>query len=203
MTATHARPKPAGYAVELYFDAGAERSLRELIDRLPVRGIRSRRPGAARPHVSLAVFDRVDTERLSEALGEFARECLPVRLHLGSIGVFPGDEGVVFLAPVVTGELLRLHAAVHRMAPVVAGTRREYYLPGRWVPHCTIAEGLASDDIGATVELARTSAASGPVSSQEIGLVQLGPYREISVYRIGQPPHESRSPAGRQAAKAD
>ena len=29
-----------------------------------------------------------------------------------------------------------------------------------------------------------------------------GPYREISVYRIGQPPHESRSPAGRQAAKA-
>ena len=43
------------------------------------------------------------------------------------------------------------------MPPVVAGTRREYYLPGRWVPHYTIAEGLEPDDICITVELARGS----------------------------------------------
>ena len=36
------------------------------------------------------------------------------------------------------------------MPPVVAGTRREYYLPGRGVPHCTIAEGLEPDDICVT-----------------------------------------------------
>ena len=104
---------------------------------------------------------------------------------------------MAFLAPVVTGELLELHAPVHRMAPVVAGAGREYYLPGRWVPHCTIAEGLAPGDIGATVELARNSGAGGQVSIQEIGLVQLGPYRVITVCRIGGPPHASRSPADR------
>ena len=195
MTATHTRPQPTGYAVELYFDAAGEKPLRELVDRLPGLGVRSRRPAAARPHVSLAVFDRVDTERLSEVLGEFARVCPALRLRWGSIGVFPGTEGVVFLAPVVTGELLELHATVHRMAAVVAGTRREYYLPGRWVPHCTIAEGLAPGDMGATVELARNSAPGGSVSIREIGLVQLGPYRVITACRVGDPPYASRSPA--------
>lgn len=188
MTDTPSHPQPTGYAVELYFDPFAERLLRELIDQLPARGIRSQRPAVARPHLSLAVFDRVEVERLSGALNEFARACPVLRLHLGSSGVFPGNEGVVFLAPVVTVELLELHATFHRMAPVVAGALWEHYLPGRWIPHCTIAEGLAPGDIGATVELARNCGVGGQAASiQEIGLVQIRPYREITVFRIGEP----------------
>ena len=115
-----------GYAIELYFDPAAERALRELIDQLSTRGIRSSRPAAARPHVSLAVFDRVNVERVSASLGEFARGCSAMRLQLASIGRFPGDEGVVFLAPIVTRELLELHAVLHRMPAVLAGTRRDH-----------------------------------------------------------------------------
>ena len=76
------------------------------------------------------------------------------------------------------------------MPPVVAGTRREYYLPGRGVPHCTIAEGLEPDDICVTVELARSSGACRDVSIQEVGLVQFGPYRVIAVSpsRAHEPP---------------
>ena len=188
---------PTGYAVELYFDPAAERAVQDLIDQLPARGIRSTRPAAARPHVSLSVLDRVDVDRISTALREFARECPALRLHLASIGGFPSNEGVVFLAPVVTRQLLELHIRLHRMPPVVAGTRREYYLPGRWVPHCTIAEGLEADDICVTVELARNSGACREVSIREIGLVQLGPYRVIAVYPVSPenpaPPPRSRS----------
>ena len=118
------------------------------------------------------------------ALREFARECPALRLHLASVGRFPSNEGVVFLAPVVTRKLLELHTRLHGMPPVAAGTRREYYLPGRWVPHCTIAEGLEPDDICATVELARSSGACRDVSIQEVGLVQFGPYRMIAVYPV-------------------
>lgn len=192
MTEMHPSAQPAGYAVELYFDPAGERPLRRLIDRLPAHGIQSRRPTAARPHVSLAVFDQVDVEQLSETLGEFARECRPLCLHLGSIGVFAGGEGVVFLAPVVTVELLALHGALHRLASVVAGARREHYLPGRWVPHCTVAEGLAPGDIGATVELALDGGVLGQISIQETGLVQIRPYRVITVFRVGEP--ASREP---------
>ena len=100
----------------------------------------------------------------------------------------------MFLAPVVTRELLELHTKLHGMPPVAAGTRREYYLPGRWVPHCTIAEGLEPDDICATVELARSSGACREVSIQEVGLVQLGPYRMIAVYPVSP---ESPTPPSR------
>ena len=77
-----------------------------------------------------------------------------------------------------------LHTRLHRMPPVVAGTKRDYYLPGRWVPHCTIAEGLEPDDICVTVELARSSGVFREVSIQGIGLVQLGPYRVIAVFPV-------------------
>ena len=83
------------------------------------------------------------------------------------------------------------------MPPVAAGTRREHYLPGRWVPHCTIAEELEPDDICVTVELARSSGACREVSIQEVGLVQLSPYRTIAVHPVGPksptPPPRSRS----------
>ena len=62
------------------------------------------------------------------------------------------------------------------------------YLTGRWVPHCTIAEGLTPADICITLELARNSRACREVSIHEIGLVQLGPHRVIAVYPVGQPP---------------
>ena len=98
---------------------------------------------------------------------------------------------MVFLAPVVTRELLELHIRLHRMPPVVAGTRREYYLPGRWVPHCTIAEGLEPDDIRTTVELAYGSGACREVSIQEVGT---GPAWPVSCdYRATGRSRESRS----------
>ena len=181
----------AGYAVEMYFDPAGERQIGNLIDQLSSRGIRSSRPAASRPHVSLAVFDQVDLERMSVALRKFARECSALRLYLASIGRFPSDEGVVFLAPVVHRELLELHAKLHRMPSVVAGTRREYYLAGRWVPHCTIAEGLTPADICITLKLARNSRACREVSIHEIGLVQLGPHRVIAVYPVGN--HRTRA----------
>ena len=125
MSRTPLKPPVTGYAVEMYFDSADEQRVCDLIDQLSSRGIRSSLPAAARPHVSLAVFDRVDVERMSAALREFARDCPALRLCLASIGRFPTDEGVVFLAPVVTSELLELHAKLHRLAPVVAGARRD------------------------------------------------------------------------------
>jgi hypothetical protein len=40
---------------------------------------------------------------------------------------------------VVTPALLDLHAAYHAMDEELGATCRVYYLPGRWVPHCTLS----------------------------------------------------------------
>ena len=70
---------------------------------------------------------------------------------LSSAGTFPGDEGAAFLAPVVKAALLELHRRWHAAFPGSNG----YYLPGRWVPHCTVGVLLERPALGEALEIAR------------------------------------------------
>lgn len=92
-----------------------------------------------RPHVSLAVFDEameMDAELRTAVAGSIG---LPLRL--GSLGVFPGNEGVVFFGVVVTHQLAALQRAVYDVVAVHAHGYWKYYEPGVWIPHCTLATG--------------------------------------------------------------
>ena len=123
-----------GYAVELFLEDAAAGAIRELFEL--TNSLMSRLE--ASPHVSLSVFDNVDTPKLVDVVRSFAGETHAFNIRLSSIGLFPGEENVVFLAPVVTTELLTLHKRFHARLET-AGLRSEpHYLPGAWVPHCTI-----------------------------------------------------------------
>ena len=100
----------------------------------------------ARPHVSLSVYgDGLDTNGFPERLLEFARSIDPFDFTLSSLGTFPGQEGVVFLAPVVTRRLLEVHARLPRgVFEAHNNTGMGHYLPGNWVPHCTVAIDLSA-----------------------------------------------------------
>jgi 2'-5' RNA ligase len=74
-----------------------------------------------------------------------------VPLSLGHIGVFPGEEGVVFAGATPTDELMELHANVHFLLDGYAEETRSYYLPGRWVPHVTLAIRLDGRERAAAV----------------------------------------------------
>jgi 2'-5' RNA ligase len=70
-----------------------------------------------------------------------------MRLDLHALGTFPGSEGVLFLATTVDAELLAQH---RRVSEVLAGGWVEpwqHYLPGRWVPHCTLTQRLDHDQV--------------------------------------------------------
>ena len=104
------------------------------------------------PHVTLAVFDELPgasagdgavPEQVERWLATFAREVHGLTLEFAAVGLFPGDEGVLFLAPLVTAQLLAHHRAFHEPLPALGLTSRGYYLPDRWVPHCTIGFQLA------------------------------------------------------------
>ena len=62
-----------------------------------------------------------------------------MRLHV--LGTFPGGEGALFLGVVATAELLAFHAEVHAALAGQPVIHWPHYLPGSWVPHCTLAEG--------------------------------------------------------------
>lgn len=133
----------------MYFDDGADAAVRKLWQILADAGLPSlatRTHRRHRPHVSLTV-----AESLAGAELDSLRSALMARrplLHLYVLGAFPGSVGALFLGVRATADLLAFHADIHA---AVAGQPVEhwpYYLPGSWVPHCTLAEGLGKAQAG-------------------------------------------------------
>lgn len=133
------------YSVELYFDPETEKRIKRLWDVLSERGIPALDSSIySRPHISLAVFRDVEPALLTDVLVDIARNTLPLEVGLAAVASFPGAEGVLFLVPTVSKELIELHEYFHERISKLGLKANPYYLPGRWVPHCTIASDLSS-----------------------------------------------------------
>ena len=120
---------------------------------LEARGLRSMATathGRHRPHVSLAVAERITTAQAKRAT-EPLREANDLALRLGSVAVFPGRAGVLYLSVVPTLRLLRLHREVHARLIRSGIETDRHYLPDLWVPHCTLAQGLIQEHIMSAV----------------------------------------------------
>lgn len=176
-----------GYAVELFYDDEAEKAVREIWDGLGAAlGKPSLSALGARPHVSLAVYnDDLDTAGFSERLREFAQSIDPFEFCLRSLSAFTRQDGVVFLAPVVTRRLLVVHGRFHEEFSQYENSVMAHYRPGNWVPHCTVAIDLVAAEVKEAVGYCR--AAFQPVSGQfrEIGLVEFRPVKELFTCRLG------------------
>jgi len=66
------------------------------------------------PHVSLAIYDRLDPTAMTAALQPFAERRRACPVQLASLGLFPAFSSVLFAVPVVSAELLVLHRAFHQ-----------------------------------------------------------------------------------------
>ncbi|MCI0764335.1 2'-5' RNA ligase family protein [Bacillus sp. TL12] len=93
------------------------------------------------PHITLADYHTLDLKLYGEKLEKFTEhiECFPV--EFSSVGTFP-TNGTIFLAPIVTGRLLELHQSFHNHFTDFHDQPQSYYVPEKWVPHCTIANRL-------------------------------------------------------------
>jgi 2'-5' RNA ligase len=134
----------------------------------------------ARPHVTLGVCEKVDQSACARFLADFAAEHPAPAVRFSSIGVFASDPAVVFLAPVVTADLLGLHMRFHDRFRELATDPWAYYLPGQWVPHCTLAMECPVALIPKAVDICR--AVSLPLDGrlEAVGIVEFRPvvYRE-------------------------
>lgn len=150
---------------------------------------RSMLDSGARPHVTLAISDRVDLAALEGATMAFAASLLPVRLTLSSVGLFATAEGVMFFGVTVTHSLLEAHAEFSRIFAAHARQPYAYYRPGTWVPHCTLAAGLAEEQVGDAVAIARRQALPLYGTAHELALTEVGDFtaRTLTVFQIGRP----------------
>jgi 2'-5' RNA ligase len=133
------------YSIEMFFDEAGDARVRSLASMLTSAGTPFLGDVGSRPHVSLAVADSLDIPATCLLLDRFASATAPFPLSLTSIGFFPGDAPVAFLAPKVTPDLLILHAGFAAEFAAVAQGIWKHYSPSAWAPHCTLTMAVQPD----------------------------------------------------------
>lgn len=136
------------------------------------------------PHLSLTVFAQLDPVPMAALLAEFAATTMSLTVTFAAVGVFPGKQGIVYLAPVVTAALLTLHARFHHRLTSIAPTSNPYYLPGHWMPHCSVGINLPVDKIGQAVMLCQGADVFRPVTLATVRLIEFHPVRPIYTYQL-------------------
>jgi len=133
------------FAVVLYFDKDAERRVRQIWAALDLNGVPSVAASHGhgyRPHLTLAIIETPRLERSAEALRTSLAGVAGLPVTLTSLGFFLTGVAPAYLAVTPTGRLLSLHEEVHEALGGVGSW--DYYRPGAWVPHCTLAMGVTS-----------------------------------------------------------
>ena len=181
-----------GYAIEVTFDpetAGRIAELWEAIARARVSTFM--KDVGAFPHISLAVFDHLDCETMGDPIGELARSTPPIEISLSVAGTFPGPDGVVFVAPVATPELLAMHARLHTLFSGRGFVPWNHYRPGAWFPHCTVAMELDPVQICEAIAICRASKVFGKGRLTGISLVEFRPVCELCAFPLGAHPQDN------------
>ncbi len=120
-----------GQAVELYFDPTTEAAVRQLRRALSEGGIPTFVEHIGdRPPISLWAGDNLDVADAAPLLATLASEVPPFELRLSAIATFPTAEGVIFLMPAPTPQLLAVHAALHQRLRHGGIPGHAYYQPG-------------------------------------------------------------------------
>jgi 2'-5' RNA ligase len=174
-----------GFAVELYFDPQTEKSLRDLRKVLTNAGVSPVLDEIGdRPHISLAVFSQIDPDELLEELKDFAGELDMMSITLSAVGSFPTADAVLFLAPAITQELMDVHWDFHQLLADLKLHPHAYYLPDRWVPHCTIAQNIQPELVATAFDVCRKSFKPVNAKITEIGLVRFRPVVSLGSFPL-------------------
>ncbi len=134
------------FGIAWLLDAFAERAVRSIWAALEYEGITDSLPAivCAIPHITLSISqDIVDQMAVRQQLQRFARYLSPFQLSFSALGAFPTLAGVsVFLQPTATEKLLQAHRRFHHLITPQLVQANPYYLPGNWLPHCSLGVGL-------------------------------------------------------------
>jgi 2'-5' RNA ligase len=174
-----------GFAVELHIDPINTAPIVALTEQIYAQcGGKHLTGMGAHPHISLTLFAQLDPASIEGLLAEFAATTPPLSVTFASVGVFTAAQGVVYLAPVVTAQLLAIHAQFYTLLTQLKTPSNAYYLPGNWVPHCTVGFELPADKIGPAVTLCQGADVFRTVTLTTVRLIEFRPVRPIYTYPL-------------------
>lgn len=167
-----------GLAMTLYFDGATEAEVlavrRELYGSgvAPSEGIEE-----LRPHVTLAIVEEDDEERVGAAVRSVAKGRRAFDFRLSAVGAFPTEQNVLFLVPAPSRSLLELHAELLDRLDAQDLTVVPYYRPGAWTPHCTVEKDFTRVQLYEAFRVVRRAFRPLEGRCVELGVVALEPLR--------------------------
>ena len=174
-----------GFAIELFLDAEAEKKVLSFRDTIyddgvqPVQGLMN-----DKPHISLAVFPKVDGQKLLQLTEEFAQTLCSFEFRLGAVGTFPTTDNVLFLYPVPSPKLLEVHAGLHERLLQSGLKSSPYYSPGKWVPHLTLEFNLAREELCRAVGIFKENFTPIDGEFTHLGVVGFRPIEYLGNYEL-------------------
>jgi 2'-5' RNA ligase len=132
------------FAITLCLDPNSAAFIEHLWQSLAAQGIDTDRHALGyTPHITLAIYpDDASPDALQTALEHITAAWQRTAVTLSAIGVFPGPTSILWAAPVVTDDLLRIQASVCDALPDLPV--HPHYRPGIWMPHITLT-GAVTD----------------------------------------------------------
>lgn len=141
--------------VELLPDDRLDSMLRGAWRRLAEAGLPSlagHRHPTNRPHLTIAEAESLDDGGRA-TVGAMVADRLPLPTDLVAMGVFARRGLVLHLVVVPAPELVSLHLAVSERLVGLGAGPRPHLVPGRWVPHVTLASRLSRADLSAAADI--------------------------------------------------
>lgn len=176
------------YSVGLYFDPVTDDFVRGIWQRLAEDGLADYyHVSNNRPHITLVLFNDTDPERVEPILRDTVESLAGFPLSFQQMGVFPGQNPVVFWAPVVTEKLLLLQKQLYeRLAPFSQQPEFDFYKPNHWIPHCGLAMEIAGEELVPAI-VQRCLAFPNPHTALavEMGLISFRPVKELFTFSFG------------------
>ena len=131
-------------SIEVAFDPTSIAAVRELWQIVEARSPATTLSDTiTQPHVSLALLPDHLAPPPAEIFAEAAARTAPMTAHVAGIDLFPGGEGVVFLAVRTNDALAELHHSVHAALEAEELRSNPLYVGMGWVPHCTLGLGVS------------------------------------------------------------
>jgi hypothetical protein len=174
------------YAVHLFFDDHTDRTIRVIWQEMTDSGVAPYLGNSGnRPHISLALCDELDPGDCERRLKDFAARFKPMPVSFQTIGIFPNTT--VFTGPVVTQELLTLQREVDELLDgCCKWPEFDYYRPGKWIPHCTLAMEFEAGRLNDVLEI--SSHLKLPLNGQIVGLgvIEFRPVKNLFAFNLGE-----------------
>jgi 2'-5' RNA ligase len=84
-------------------------------------------------------------------------------------------------------DLLGLHRLAHEQVGSLGTTPHPFYLPRRWVPHCTLAMHMDARAVPSIIDLCRSIELPMTGTVTEMGIARVSPTSPLCAFHLGVP----------------